>query len=151
MKIVQKLPLVFLMLSLSFISNAQKTVHTKDSIRFNQDSVYSQMDVDVKAEYPGGEKAWRDYIERKVNGTVATDNGAPSGTYTVVIICIIDTSGKIIAAVPETSHGYGMEKEVLRIINKIPKPYTPAMKNGMAVKSKIKFPVTFSISSGKRF
>ena len=125
-----------------FLSNAQQ----KDSAAVNQDSVYSVNDVDAEAEYPGGDKARRAFIEKNINALVAIENSAPSGTYTVVVICFIGIDGKIFAAVPETSHGYGMEKEVLRIIKKLPKPYSPAMKNGVPVKTKIRFPVTFYIS-----
>lgn len=134
-----------LFLCFPFFSTAQKPIPAKDSISVNQDSVYSNKDVDVIAEYPGGDMSRRNFLERNINGQVATDNGAPSGNYTVVVICFIGIDGKITEAVPETSHGYGMEKEVLRIINKLPKPYKPAMKNGVPVKSKIKFPVTFSV------
>jgi hypothetical protein len=145
MKIPKHLMLFSLFLYCHFLLAAQNTVPV------NQDTVYSQSDVDIKAQYPGGDKARIDFIENKVNLFVPVENGAPDGTYTVVIVCIIGNDGKIIAAVPETSHGYGMEREVLRIINKLPKPYIPAMKNGIAVKSKNKFPVKFSISSGGRF
>ena len=144
MRITQKLTFVIVLLFISFQVKAQQTVPVRDTAVL-KDTVYSQNDVDVKAEYPGGDQARIDFIEQKVNGSVATDNGAPKGTYTVVVICIIDTNGKIIAAVQDTHHGYGMEKEVLRIINKLPKPYKPAMKNGVPVKSKIKFPVTFAV------
>ena len=145
MKTTQKLTLVIFFLLIAFRINAQQTVVTKDTLLI-KDTVYSLNDVDVKPEFPGGDKARVDFIEHKVNGLVAVENGAPYGTYTVVIVCIIDTDGKIIAAVQETNHGYGMEKEVLRIINKLPKPYKPAMKNEVPVKCKIKFPVTFTVS-----
>ncbi len=130
-----------------FLSAAQQ----KETVIVNQDSVYSAKDVDAVAEYPGGDIARRTFIEKNINALVAVENSAPAGTYTVVVVCFIGINGKIFAAVPETSHGYGMEKEVLRIINKIPKPYKPALKNGVPVKTKIKFPVMFSISSGNRF
>jgi periplasmic protein TonB len=138
MKIPKHLMLFSLFLCCHFLLVAQ------DAVPVNQDSVYSQLNVDVKAEYPGGDKARIDFIEKKVNGFVPIDNGAPRGTYTVVIICTIDIDGKIISTVPETKLGYGMEEEVIRIIKKLPKPYSPAVKNGVAVKSKMKFPVTFA-------
>lgn len=148
MRIIKTLFFILVFLCCYWTTTAQNIMPVKDTIPVNRDTVYSQADVDVKAEYPGGDAARSDFIEKKINGLVPVENGVPFGTYTVVIICIIDTNGKIIAAVPETNHGFGMEKEVLRIINKLPKPYIPAIKNGIQVKSKIKFPVMFSISSG---
>jgi len=138
MKTAKKLTLVLILLCSSFLCWAQQNPPAKDT-------VYSITDVDVQPEYPGGDIARREFIERKLNGQVATENGAPKGNYTVVVICIIDVDGKIIASVPETSHGYGMEKEVLKIIGKLPKQYKPAIKNGVPVKTKIRFPVTFSV------
>lgn len=134
-----------LLLCNSFALLGQTEV-VKDSAAINTDSVYA--DVDVKAEYPGGHKAWSGFIEKKVNGLVAVENGAPNGTYTVIIACVIDESGKIIGTAPQTNHGYGMEKEALRVLGKLPKPFTPAYKNGIAVKSILKFPITFGVSSG---
>jgi protein TonB len=146
MRFTKSLGFVFPFLCSYCATSAQDVAPVKDSFVVNQDTVYSTKDVDVIAEYPGGDAARIKFIEKNVNGLVPVENGAPSGAYTVVITCIIDTDGKIIAAVPATSHGYGMEKEVIRIIRKLPKPYSPALKNGLPVKSKINFPVMFSIS-----
>ena len=44
--------------------------------------------------------------------------------------------------VPETHEGYGMEKEMIRVLKKLP-TFRPAIKNGVAVKSKISFPIVF--------
>lgn len=143
---MKKALLAVLLLCNSIVLFAQSSL-PKDSILINPDSIY--VDVDIKAEYPGGHKGWSDFIEKKINGQVATDNGAPAGTYTVVIACIIGTDGKLIAAAPLTSHGYGMEREMLRVLNKIPKAFIPAYKNGIPVKSKLKFPLTFSVGNTK--
>lgn len=152
MRINQHLFSLLLFLSISDVSFAQQQPASKDTIIVNQDSVYSAKDVDVVAEYPGGDIARRAFLERNINALVAVENSAPAGTYTVVIVCFIGIDGKVFATVPETSHGYGMEKEVLRIIKKLPKPYSPAMKKGFPVKTKIRFPVTFSVSiGGNRF
>lgn len=145
MKFVAPVFLLALLSCHSFLLHGQDVIK-KDSITISPDSIY--MDVDKKAEYPGGHKAWSDFIEKKINGLVAVENGAPSGTYTVVVACVIDESGKIIACAPKTSHGYGMEKEMLRVLGKIPKLFNPAYKNGVPVKSKLSFPLTFSVSRG---
>ena len=88
--------------------------------------------------------ARRNFLERNINGQVATDNGAPSGNYTVVVICFIGIDGKITEAVPETSHGYGMEKEVIRIIKAGP-AWIPAIQYGRKVNAYRRQPVTFAV------
>ena len=149
MKTTKQLTIVLTLLCTSFLLNAQQTRPAKDSMATYKDTVYSLSDVDVQPEYPGGDAARREFVEKKINALVPLENGAPMGSYTVVIACFIGIDGKIIAAVPETNHGYGMEKEVLRIISKIPKPYKPALKNGVPVKTIIRFPVLFSFSTSK--
>ena len=106
----------------------------------NPDSIYSE--VDVPAEHPKGKEARIRFIESIIDAGIPLRNGAPVGTYKVSIACIIDTNGKIIAMVPETSQGYGMEKEMMKVLKKLP-TFKPAMKNGVVVKSKISFPVLF--------
>ncbi len=119
----------------------------KDSIQINPDSVYSK--VDVMAEYPGEDKVRKDFFKSRLNGQTPTENLAPPGTYTVLVVCIIGADGKLIAVVPQTSHGYGMEEEVIRVTKKLPKPFKPALKNGIAVKSKMKFTIGFYVAEKK--
>ncbi|HNU13451.1 MAG TPA: energy transducer TonB [Chitinophagaceae bacterium] len=111
-----------------------------DSNFVNPDSVYSA--VDIPAEHPKGKDARIKFLEKNIDAAIAIKNGAPAGTYKVLITCIIDTAGKIIAMVPVTHHGYGMEKETMRVLKNMP-AFKPAIKNGVIVKSKISFPVTF--------
>ncbi len=108
--------------------------------QINPDSVY--FNVDIPAEHPKGKEARIRFIEKNIDAAVGIKNGAPTGIYNIRIACIIDTAGKFIAIVPETHEGYGMEKEMMRVIKTFP-AFKPAMKNGVAVKSKIIFPVMF--------
>jgi periplasmic protein TonB len=62
-----------------------------------------------------------------------------------VVLFIVDKSGKISNVKAETNHGYGMEKEVVRVIKKRPN-WIPAMQNGNIVKAYRRQPVTFVIS-----
>ena len=106
----------------------------------NPDSVYSE--VDTPAEHPKGKEARIRFIEKNVDAGIGPKSGAPVGSYKIRITCIVDASGKIIAMVPETHEGYGMEKEMMRVLKELP-TFKPAMKNGVAVKSKISFPIVF--------
>ena len=130
--------LIFLLLSNFSFSHSDALANSGTTI--NPDSVY--LSVDIPAEHPKGKEVRIRFIEKNIDAAVAIKNGAPVGTYKIRIACIIDTSGKIIAMVPETHEGYGMEKEMMRVLKELP-TFKPAIKNGVAVKSKIIFPVVF--------
>lgn len=100
--------IVVVLLFISGYSFSQNMQVSADSSLVNPDSVYSA--VDIPAEHPKGKDALIRYLEKNIDAAIAIKNGAPAGTYKVLITCIIDTAGKIIAMVPVTHHGYGMEK-----------------------------------------
>jgi periplasmic protein TonB len=102
--------------------------------------------VEVEAAFPGGEGAWRKYLERNLNPNAPVDAGAPEGQYTVWIQFIVDKEGVISDVKALTKHGYGMENEAMKVINKGPK-WTPALQNGRNVKAYRKQPITFVVSS----
>lgn len=102
--------------------------------------------VDVEANFPGGEQAWRKYLEKNLNASVPADNGAPCGLYTVYVQFIVNKQGGISEIKPLTKMGYGMEQEVVRIISKSGL-WAPAMQNGKPVNAYRKQPVTFMIEA----
>ena len=102
--------------------------------------------VEIEAAFPGGDTKWRQYLERNANGQVATDNGAPEGTYTTVVQFVVDKEGNISDVRALTNHGYGMEEEAMRVIRKGPK-WSPAIQNGRQVKAYRKQPITFRVES----
>ena len=103
--------------------------------------------VEVEASFPGGDAGWRRFLERNVNGQVASDNGAPEGSYTVVIQFIVDKAGNISDVKSLTKHGYGMEEEAVRAIKRGPK-WVPAIQNGRNVNAYRKQPITFVVQAG---
>jgi|CXWL01.1.fsa_nt_gi protein TonB len=137
-----KILLTLLLLTFLITGRSFSQIAITDSLKnnINPDSVYSA--VDIPAEHPNGKEARIRSIEKNVDAGIGSINGAPVGTYKVRIACIVDAGGKIIAMVPETHEGYGMEKEMMRVLKKLP-TFKPAIKNGVAVKSKIVFPVVF--------
>ncbi len=102
--------------------------------------------VEIEASFPGGDAKWRRFLEQNANGQVATDNGAPEGTYTTVVQFVVDKEGNISDVKALTNHGYGMEQEAVRVIKKGPK-WTPAVQNGRQVKAFRKQPITFQVQS----
>ncbi|HEY2722758.1 MAG TPA: TonB family protein [Chitinophagaceae bacterium] len=100
--------------------------------------------VEVEAKFPGGDAAWRKFLERNLRGDAAQENGAPAGNYTVWIQFVVDKEGNVSDVKALTSMGYGMEDEAIRVIKKGPQ-WTPAIQNGRNVKAYRKQPITFQI------
>lgn len=101
--------------------------------------------VEIEASFKGGESAWRKYLERNLNANTPVDNGAPEGTYTVIIQFVVDRDGTISDVKPLTKRGYGMEDEAMRVIKRGP-PWEPAIQNGRKVKAYRKQPITFIVT-----
>jgi hypothetical protein len=105
--------------------------------------------VQQEAQFPGGPAAWRQFLQKELKADVTVNNGAPAGTYTVMIQFLVDADGSISDIRPLTKHGYGTEEEVLRIMQLSPK-WTPAVQNGRPVASYRKQPVTFVIAEDNK-
>ena len=102
--------------------------------------------VEVEASFPGGEGAWRKYLERTLNSSTPVDNGAPEGSYTVWVQFIVDKEGNISDVKALSNHGFGMEDEATKVIKRGPK-WVPALQNGRNVKAYRKQPITFVVSA----
>jgi len=101
--------------------------------------------VEKEAEFPGGTHAWRNFLQKTLNASVPVDKGASAGSYTVILQFIVDVDGSIMDVSALTKHGFGMEEEVIRMMQASPK-WIPARQNGRAVASYKKQPVTFVIA-----
>ena len=126
------------------IDHVQDTIPVKDTT--DMERIFEK--VDIEASYPGGDKAWRKFLESKLDGTVATTNRAPVGVYTVMIQFVVDKEGHVTDIKPLTNHGYGMENEVIRLLKRSPR-WNPAIQNGKPVKAYRKQPVTFMVQDEK--
>ena len=123
------------------VDEGKSVVVVKDET--NYDQTFTK--VEVEADFPGGMGAWRKFLERNLSADVATSAGAPAGSYTVVVQFIVDKEGNVSEVKAQTSHGYGMEEEAVRVIKRSGK-WTPAIQNGRQVKAYRKQPVTFMVT-----
>jgi hypothetical protein len=114
----------------------QKTLKT-DSL------VYAK--VEVEAAYPGGNEAWQKYVQKNMSPKVPTKE-APVGKYQAIAIFMVAKDGSVNDVKPLTNFGYGMEEEVIRVIETSGK-WIPAMQNYKPVNAFRKQPVTFIIGS----
>ncbi len=108
----------------------------------NDDKIFTKIENEPK--FPGGNSAWRSYLQKNLNPSIPVDSGAPAGTYRVIIKFIVNKDGSISDAKPETKHGYGMEKAALELITNGPK-WKPAVQNNHIVTAYKKQPITFVI------
>jgi TonB family protein len=126
-----------------------KTGSAGDSLSSHSDDEKIFEKVEIEASFPGGDNAWRRFLEQNVNGSVPTIKGAPAGTYTVMIQFVVDRDGKVSDIKPLTSHGYGMEAEVIRLLRKAPR-WEPAFQDGRNVRAYRKQPVTFMVTEEEK-
>ena len=108
----------------------------------DEDKVFTK--VENEAAFPGGEAAWRRYLEKNLNPSAPVDAGAPPGNYQVIIKFIVSKDGSISDVQAETKFGYGMEDEAVKIIKRGPK-WTPALQNGRNVNAYRRQPITFAV------
>jgi len=102
--------------------------------------------VQIEASFPGGDIAWKRFLERNLNPNTPVDNGAPAGQYQVWVQFIVDKEGVISEVKALTSNGYGMEDEAVKIIRKGPH-WIPAIQNGNKVKAYRKQSILFIVQS----
>mgnify|MGYP001184959330 FL=1 len=100
--------------------------------------------VEVEAEFPGGQAAWINYLNKNLNNQTPADNGAPGGKYTVIVKFIVSRDGSLSDVTCENDPGYGMCQEAVRVIKKT-KNWTPAIQNGRNVNAYRRQPITWVV------
>lgn len=134
--------MIFLFVQIS-ISLVSQTLDFPDSTT-SENRIFEK--VDFEATFPGGLPAWKKHLEKNLKPTVPIDNGAPVGNYTVVVQFIVDKEGVVSDIKALTNFGYGMEQEVIRVIQKGPR-WLAANQNGRKVKAYRKQPITFVVEA----
>lgn len=104
--------------------------------------------VQIEAQFPGGIEGWRRFLERNLNKDIASENGAPSADYSVIISFIVNKDGIISDVRAENDPGYGTKAEAIRVIQKGPR-WTPAIQNGRNVIYRQKQKITFRVEENE--
>ncbi len=102
--------------------------------------------VEVEAAFPGGDAAWRNYLQKNLNPEVPVENNADAGTYTVIVKFVVSKDGSLSDVSCETDPGHGMCQEAIRVIKKT-RNWTPAIQNGRNVNAYRRQPITFQVES----
>ena len=101
--------------------------------------------VESEAFYPGGNQAWAKYITKNMSSGVPSKD-APTGKYQAIAQFIVDKDGNTREVKALTKFGYGIEEELVRIIEQSGK-WTPAIQNGKPLNAYRKQPLTFIVDS----
>ena len=100
---------------------------------------------ETEPSFPGGEKAWRQFLSENLNPVVPVDSGAKAGTYVVKMQFIVDREGNISELKSLSKNGFGTEQECLRVMRLSPK-WNPAIQNGHKVKAYKRQNITFVVA-----
>lgn len=98
----------------------------------------------VPASFPGGLKAWQEYLTKNLDADVPVKNGAPPGKYNVTLRFLVDEQGGLSNIEAESDPGYGTAAEAVNLIKKGPN-WVPAKQNGKDVKYWMKQSITFFV------
>lgn len=101
--------------------------------------------VEIESEYPGGQSAWRRYLNKTFRYPQEAVDAEIQGT--VVVQFIVDKEGNVseVQAISGPTDG-GLREEAIRVIKRSGK-WTPAIQNGRQVKSYKKQPITFRLET----
>lgn len=109
----------------------------------NEIPVFSE--TQVPPSFPGGQNAWKQYLQRNLNLDLPVQKGGPPGKYIVVVEFIVDKEGNLSSVKAMNDPGYGTAAEAVRVIEKGPK-WVPAMQNGNKVIARHKQSITWVIA-----
>jgi protein TonB len=126
----------------SYVITDTIPVGSSDQLKV-EEKVYAK--VETEASFQGGNEGWRNFLQANLNADVPVRKKAPAGLYQVVVQFIVDKEGRISDMKALTSHGFGMEQEVLRVIKRSPR-WIPAVQDGRKVKAYRKQPISFSVT-----
>ncbi|MBZ4189971.1 energy transducer TonB [Niabella beijingensis] len=105
----------------------------------NDDTRFTK--IEKEAEYSGD---WARFLTTNLRSEIPVDNGAPTGSYQVIVQFVVDVNGAVSDIKVARDPGFGMAEEAIRVIKKSGK-WKPAIQNGIAVKAYRKQPITFQV------
>ncbi len=100
--------------------------------------------IQIEAQFPGGADAWLNFLKHNLRSEAPVENGAPEGTYKVIVSFTVDENGNISDVKAENDPGYGTSDEAVRVIKQSNK-WIPAEQNGRKVIYRQKQAVTFVV------
>lgn len=103
--------------------------------------------VQIEAKFPGGFGEWEKFLQRNLRAEIPSENGANSGTYTVIVSFVVYKDGTINDVKAENDPGYGTAEEAVRVIKKSGQ-WIPAVQNGRNVIYRQRQKISFIVQDG---
>jgi len=101
---------------------------------------------EVAPQFPGGQRALDNYINKSVNYPQQAIDDDVSGT--VHVSFVVDEKGRVTKArvVDAANVGDGLDMEALRVVKNMPQ-WMPGKVNGKKVKTHMELPISFQVES----
>lgn len=106
-------------------------------------NVYSTAGLQVQPEYPGGMKAFYDYV----NNNFRIPDVDRDMTAKIYLSFVIEKDGSMSNIKVLRDPGYGMGKEAIRVLQSMKKKWSPGVQNGKNVRASFTLPITINIRS----
>jgi len=98
--------------------------------------------VEVKPEFPGGQKALMEFLNKNMKyPTIAAETGIQG---TVYVQFVVNRDGKIVDVVVMRGVHESLDREAIRVVQLMP-PWTPGKQQGKTVRSRFTLPVRFQL------
>jgi protein TonB len=126
-------------------SGGNSTANTQSQTgqgQINDTHTYDESDVQVMAEFPGGDDALLAYLSANITYPARAINSDIEGR--VILSFIVNREGEIAEVNVLRSIGFGCDQEAIRVVNRMPR-WKPAMNNGKAVSMYFTLPVQFKL------
>ncbi len=102
--------------------------------------------IETEARFRDTINGWDNYLKQNITSVIPIRNCAPSGSYKVEIRFLIGKDGILSDVKAMTANGYGMEAEVIRVIEHSPQ-WIPATRNGRKVRAYKRQSFVFTVSN----
>lgn len=135
--------LILICLIFSIFTKAQTDssfTHSRDSLKnLKHDAIYSI--VEQMPDFPGGQEKLNKFLLQIKYPRAARKKGVSGKVY---VTFVVNSDGKIKNVKILRGLGYGLDEEVLRVVNKMP-DWIPGKQNGKEVSVQFNLPVNFNL------
>lgn len=101
-------------------------------------------EVETEAAFPGEQDGWRNYLMKKLDGSVPAKEGWKKGSYKILIQFVVEKDGTVNRIKTVNYEGSKTAEHCINLIKNGPK-WSPAQQNGQTVSSIKKQPITFVV------
>ncbi|MGH2667286.1 energy transducer TonB [Flavobacterium sp.] len=131
---MKKTIILFLLVLFAQVTKAQES-----NLQRDPDAVYSSVGIEKAPEFPGGMKAFEEYIEKNFK---YPDVKSLIGR--VIVQFVIEKDGSLTDIRVLRDVGYGTGKEAIRVLKNCPK-WSPGVHNGQILRIRYSLPINIEL------